>query len=261
MAETHAHDLDRKAAHHRSELSRTLGRLTEAVNPARTGADAVSGAASLGHDAIGTVTRAVSRNPVAALLVGAGAAMLLTKSEPRRGDGPNADPTAPPLTEPGFDDRVAAADRSLQREAALNAREAQPTPPDSDYLEALVDAGLEKLGPEARARIIDARRRAIAAQRDIERQAARIKARARQSHQDQPLMTGALALGIGAVIGGLLPSTKRETQLMGAKRDQLFQHAEALLHEELDQLKTRTDAAMQAGVSSARREFADDAAQ
>lgn len=252
MTDRSLDELDNKASQHRSQLAGTLSRLLGAVDPARNGHQAVSNAASLGHDLTNTLAQTARRNPVALTLVGTGLALLATKTgqvSPARDSATSG---------PGFDDRLKAADQARAREARLDATSPYVGNADASRLEKALDAGLDRLGPKARERVIAARRKAIEAQNEVERHAARLRAQAARTHHEQPLTTGLLAVGLGAVIGGLLPSTKRETELMGAKRDQLFRHAEAMLHEELAALEDRANRAVDAGVRSVKQEFRDE---
>jgi ElaB/YqjD/DUF883 family membrane-anchored ribosome-binding protein len=79
--------------------------------------------------------------------------------------------------------------------------------------------------------------------RQINRQASRAQSRISDALDDNPLALVAVAVGIGAAIGLLLPSTRRENQLMGPQRDRLKRQildtgAEQLRHarEQLDEV-------------------------
>lgn len=78
--------------------------------------------------------------------------------------------------------------------------------------------------------------------RQISQQANRAKSRISDALDENPLALVAVAVGIGAAIGLLLPSTRREDQLMGSQRDRLKRQildtgAEQLRHarEQLDE--------------------------
>jgi hypothetical protein len=49
---------------------------------------------------------------------------------------------------------------------------------------------------------------------------------------DQPLVMGALAIAVGAAIGGLLPHTQIEDDALGATSDRLFAEAQRVFREE-----------------------------
>jgi hypothetical protein len=55
---------------------------------------------------------------------------------------------------------------------------------------------------------------------------------ASEYYDSQPLVMGALAFAVGAALGGALPRTKREDDLMGSLSDDLFHEAERIYQEE-----------------------------
>ena len=92
--------------------------------------------------------------------------------------------------------------------------------------------GTEMLTEEGRARVIAARQRAL----EMRRSAAQSMNQGRDATTDfynqQPLVAGALALAVGAALGGALPRTKTEDDLMGSQSDTLFDQAERIFEEE-----------------------------
>ncbi|MFN3641693.1 MAG: DUF3618 domain-containing protein [Gemmobacter sp.] len=100
----------------------------------------------------------------------------------------------------------------------------------SDWL----SEGLEDLSDEAKNRVLSARRAAHDAREASERAMARGSRAASGFFDDQPLVTGALAMALGAAIGGLLPHSRLEDDSMGASSDQLFADAQSLFREERD---------------------------
>ena len=134
-------------------------------------------------------------------------------------------------------------------------------------LRARIDKGTEDLGEEARQRVIAARRRALeardrarAAARDARRRADRAMhegaAQARDSFREHPLLAGALALGVGAVIGAALPRSKVEKERPGDLSHRLLDEAEALYRRERARLERAARAALQES-----REIAAETAQ
>ena len=100
-------------------------------------------------------------------------------------------------------------------------------------------AGRERVA-SARARAYQGQLRARGAMRSGQRQAGDL-------FHEQPLVAGALAMAVGAVVGGLLPRTRREDEAFGTYRDQLFSDAEAVFQDE----RMRAEAAARAAISEA----------
>ncbi|ABD55128.1 DUF3618 domain-containing protein [Jannaschia sp. CCS1] len=103
--------------------------------------------------------------------------------------------------------------------------------------------GTETLTAEARERVIAARRTAIEMRNSASHSLNQMGRSASRSASDgadaaadfydrQPLVVGALALAVGAAIGGALSRTKIEDDLMGAQSDNLFDEAERIFEEE-----------------------------
>ena len=98
-----------------------------------------------------------------------------------------------------------------------------------------------------------ARRRAQQA-----RQGAR---RATEFMYEQPLIAAGVALTIGAVLGGLLPSTRREDELMGSRSDAVKgtvkREAEALVQEGTERVRAVVGSATDTGHSGSRQSSLD----
>lgn len=113
--------------------------------------------------------------------------------------------------------------------------------------------GLEHLSDEARTRVLAARRAAHDARRAS---AAAVRKGVRASSnffEDQPLVVGALALAIGAAMGGALPHSKIEDDTLGDSSDRLFDEAQALFRQERD----KALAAVKNAASDAQGEIRD----
>lgn len=92
--------------------------------------------------------------------------------------------------------------------------------------------GTEAMSEQARERVIAARRKAIEMQQSAARSMSDGTDAAADFYDRQPLVVGALALAIGAALGGALPRTKAEDDMMGAHSDDLFDQAERIFEEE-----------------------------
>lgn len=92
--------------------------------------------------------------------------------------------------------------------------------------------GLDDLSDEAKSRVMAARRTAHEARQssgDAMRSGSRY---ASDFFRDQPLVVGALAVAMGAAIGGMLPGSRAEDDAMGESSDRLFAEAQGVLREE-----------------------------
>ncbi|MFZ7093893.1 hypothetical protein [Primorskyibacter sp. 2E233] len=212
MADFEIDELERDATRQRAKVNELFQRLSDTANPARAGQDAMQTGADWAQDAASAAALAAKAHPAALALIGAGAALLLSQSAKRDQPEPEPAPMAP-----------TAADTS----------------PDARSLELAMESGLEPLPDGARGRVLAARQKALDAQRALEKHAAQLGETAKRSHTDHPLITGALALGFGAVAGALLPSTRKEGALLGARRDAALREAEAMLHREISALQAR----------------------
>lgn len=101
--------------------------------------------------------------------------------------------------------------------------------------------GTEALTEEGRKRVIAARQKAVEMRRSAARSMSQGTDAAADLYDRQPLVMGALALAVGAALGGALPRTKTEDDLMGAQSDDLFDQAERILEEEKAKALSVTD--------------------
>ncbi|WP_103334233.1 DUF3618 domain-containing protein [Pseudotabrizicola formosa] len=92
--------------------------------------------------------------------------------------------------------------------------------------------GLEDLSEEARARVIAARRAAHDARIASTEAMQKGMRSANGFFEDQPLVVGALAVALGAAIGGVLPHSKLEDDTLGDSSDRLFAEAQDLFYSE-----------------------------
>jgi len=87
--------------------------------------------------------------------------------------------------------------------------------------------------------------------------ARRTKSQLEYQMEENPLAVGAVALGIGAAIGLMLPGTRKEDEWMGETRDQLFdearQRAESTFEQVKEVAKESTERIKDEVVSSAER--------
>jgi len=210
-------DIERAAAAERQALAASMDALSSAVNPENVQTHAAALVETYGGDLGRQAWGAAKQNPAAFALVGAGLSLLLsgtgTRPETRK-----AKPALVPTEQAyaGFDERVAAADEEMQAE--VSSAGSQDEAPSAAWLRAKLTDGLDALPPGARERVVAARETALDAQEKVEAQARAAAKKSRGFLHDQPLAVGALALGFGALVGALLPSTRREDDLLGQHR-------------------------------------------
>ncbi|MFW8594449.1 DUF3618 domain-containing protein [Cribrihabitans neustonicus] len=110
-------------------------------------------------------------------------------------------------------------------------------------MRARLSEGTENLSEAARERVIAAREAAVDARRRAASAMSAHSERASDFFERQPLVAGALALAVGAAIGGALPRSRKEDELMGAHSDELIARAEAILREEKEKALAVAEAA------------------
>ncbi|MEM8822961.1 MAG: hypothetical protein AAGF30_05055 [Pseudomonadota bacterium] len=250
MSNNGIHAAKAEADAHRDGLAASLSALLSSRAPDRLGHDTVDQVAGIAQQVARHGLSGIKANPAGMALVGAGLAIMAM----RRPDEPGPDAAAPLSAE--ADARIAKASERHATRARIQADRVDTRPGRARALRMKLDAGLDRLDPDARARVRAVRLKVIDAQEKIERRSAELSERAKHTQQDQPLLTTLAAAGIGALIGGLLPSTRAEQDLMGAQRDQLFREAEAVLRSEIAQLEAQGRAAVDAGMSAARDSLA-----
>lgn len=223
--------LEQKVEADRAALAHSFDALSDTLSAERIAHDVSETITAYGGELGSQAMAAAKENPAAFALVGAGIALLLSGSGRRQ----SMRPTPAPVPEDamhGFDTRVANADAEIRSE--MSGTTMSPT---ALKLRANLDRGLNKLPPAARKRVLTARKAALDAQERLEKEAAKAATRAKRIHNDQPMITGAIAFGIGAIAAALLPSTRQEDTLMGAKRDALMADAQRVLSDEMAKLR------------------------
>lgn len=238
---TQLSDIERETARERQKLAESLDSLSSAVDPDNVRAYAASAVDRYGKD-IGTQALDTAKsNPAAFALVGAGLALLVSGGGKRANPESNR-PNSPPMPQDAlydFDQRVARADAQIQRDRRTQMeQQTDQTQPRAAWLREKLNDGLDALPDAARERVTKARLSAIAAQEKIDAQTRRMRNQSSTLFYNQPLAVGGIALGLGALVGALLPSTEREDEMMGAQRDRFMAQAQEALREELDKVRS-----------------------
>lgn len=245
-------DIELRLERDRAALAHSLDILSTTLAPERLKREAVQTADRYGSELGQQAWAAARENPAAFALVGAGFALLLSGTG-RRAEVDaferEAASVSPEAAMEGFDTRVATADAQMRAGG-----DTSPTPTASRMRSAL-HSGLDKLSPEARVRVLNAREAAISAQQAVERRAAKLAGQADAIARQNPVVAGAAAFGIGALIAALLPSTRHEDDLLGSHRDVMVNEAQKTLRDEVSRLKGAAedvfrDAGMERGAES-----------
>lgn len=249
--------IEDEIAAERSALADSLSQLSAQLSPENL-VSAVGDTLKDQSDALAqAVVKGARENPVALGLMGAGLAWLLIGGKSAGHTDSNAAfDRSPSPTSGGFNhhsdpseftDRVRAADQASNSKDAdpsrLNKAAQFVSQTAADMRDTLYD-GTSELGDIARARVIQARQKAINAQARIEAaggDAARI---GRRTFEDNPLMIGAGIVAAGAALAYALPRTDAENKAFGRHRDALVDEAERVLQEELERIKASGRAAM-----------------
>ena len=88
----------------------------------------------------------------------------------------------------------------------------------------------------------------------VQRQASRAQSVLQQQLEANPLLVGAVAVAIGGVMAGLVPSTSREDELLGQTRDRLMGTAQELTQDTVQKVGRVVDEARSAAEAEAREQ-------
>lgn len=211
----------------RSRLSETVDALEARLSPERLFDQAVSAVRVHGGETVSNLGLSIKQNPAALLLVGGGLLWLL------KGPGPQASTngrfgmpgTSSTSDGPSVADRLSGAAQAVKASTVGASQGAR-----------------ESWGAATGA----ASSAADSTRRTLHEASATVQARAHQAStavsrlvDEQPLMLGAIGLAIGAAIGGLLPTTRREGELLGEARDQVVGNLQTAASEKLTELRTQ----------------------
>ena len=289
-------EIEREIEEERSQLSRTVSSLQDRMSMDGVMRDVVDTVSHQSSDIARTVARFARQNPAALAVTGAGLAWLIASAARDDDDGYDDDDVVyrrrayyrtPGRSDPyryqtpetyapvsGTEEELSPWDRTpgAQREWTADMHEGKSRwqQAKDEYgrqrdrlfanardLRDRISDGTEHMTEDGRRRVIEARTRAYEARVRAEYHARQGATRARGFYDDQPLVVGALAVAVGAALGGLLPRTEREDQLMGERSDALFDEAHRVYREESAHLR---DVARETGeeAKARARKLADD---
>ena len=88
----------------------------------------------------------------------------------------------------------------------------------------------------------------------VQEQGARAQSFLQRQLDKNPLLVGAVAVAIGGVLAGMVRSTPREDELLGATRDRLMGNARQLTRETMHKIDRVVDEAQNAAEAEAREQ-------
>lgn len=200
--------LEREIDQQRAEIGDTLSALEQKFSPGELFDKALGYARGNGGEFMHNLTDTVRANPVPTLLTTVGLAWLMA--------GQNRQPTLhTSSTGIGSSTGSGASDKARQLKANVSDR---------------MHSTGQHLS-ESKQRLSDSMHRGS--------DSARYQAdRARQGFdtllREQPLVLGAIGIAVGALMGGVLPATRREDELMGETSDRLKQRASGMAREQAE---------------------------
>lgn len=242
----------------RNALARSLDELSSEFSPEKLVNSVGDTLKSQSESLANTIVQGARENPVALGLMGAGLAWLLvsksTDSTQNKGHatydtppapGPKRDHEASSLSDPG---RIAAAGGQMHEPrhddpSRLDTAKTYVRQTAQQMRDTLND-GTEKLSDAARARVVQAREKALDAQARVEATAGRAVRSGRNFYTENPLIVGAGIAVAGAAVAFALPRTDTEDRLYGRQRDALVHEAERIFHEEVERAKSMGEAAV-----------------
>jgi hypothetical protein len=245
----------------RRDIDRTLDALQTRLSPGQLLDQTLGYMKSGGGEFAANFGRTVTQNPIPVALLGIGCLWLMcSRPHSQAGNGQFDDMS--PRAGKAWGERAADASEAAAETAGEWSEEAR----DRTYAAADMASGyVQGAGGAAREYAQTAgdtaRRYAHRAENYAHaawNQGARAGNAARHAIDDYPLVLGAVGLAVGALAAALLPSTRREDELMGAAADELKRRAGEVAssgaHKLQEAAESATDAATQAAADEAERQ-------
>jgi hypothetical protein len=272
-------EIERDLEQTRMQITRTIDAIQSRLTPGQVFQEVYDLARGGPTDYVRNLGLAAKNNPVPLALVGVGLAWLATSggrtpSYLRGARGAGYDAGASGGGSEAMGDAATAAGgyiRSAADDAAAIGRSAADIASEAsgrvDDMAAGASQRVRQMSDDVRSLAAEwgegaasageaARERARRAGAKAQDQAARLRDSASHLWREQPLVVGALALAAGAMLGAMLPSTRRENELMGETRDQFVDQATLMGEQALDEATAAARSAMDAAAGAATGEAA-----
>jgi hypothetical protein len=240
----------------RRDIDRTLDALQTRLSPGQLLDQALGYMKSGGGEFATNFGRTVAQNPIPVTLLGLGALWLMCSPHAQPGSNGRPDEFAGRAREWG--DAGTEASGVTAEKAAQWGRDARDWTTGAvetarDYAQAAGDTAREyahTAGDTARS----AAHRAQGYASTARHQATRASETAKHVIDDYPLVVGAVGLAVGAIAAALLPSTRRENELMGTTADEFKQAAGQVVREQVEPIREVAKSATDAAVEEAHRQ-------
>lgn len=234
-------DLERQADAIRADMDRTLGALERKFSPEQLLDRSLGYLKDHGGELSQTLGATMRNNPVPVVLTLAGITWLVASSYNSR--QPPGQDLSSRFSRSGVGQKLqqgAQSARERIQSTAMSAREKFQSRGESTSDE------WSSTGSSSSGRLSNAMHSA--------RDSASIRAREMQDRMytmmnEQPLVVGALAVAVGAIIGTAIPSTQYENRILGTARDRTLSKAQEIGQQQYESLKDSMQQGSQAGQS------------
>ena len=239
-ADDELEELRLELAQARAQMSETVYALQGRLNPQYVREQATSQAKDTAREAGSSVVDTIRDNPVPAALTGAGVVGLgwLIASGRDQGSDRRGSRNERYRSESYYDEypEYYEGRREIKGHSTVGTPEDYGSGESSSGAGRFREAGSEarerasRMGSELQSRADEAggqlQDRAGEARDQARRQARRARGGFQQTLRDNPLILGAVALGLGAAVGFSVPETQKENEVMGETRDKLANRAQ-----------------------------------
>jgi len=241
----------------RRDIDRTLDALQTRLSPGQLLDQALGYMKSGGGEFATNFGRTVAQNPIPVTLLGLGALWLMC-SGPHAQAGSNGRSDEFAGRERDWGDARTEASGVTGEKATQWGRDARDRISGAmetarDYAQGAGDTAREYAHTAG-----DTARRAAHRAQDYastaRHQATRASETAKHVIDDYPLVVGAVGLAVGAIAAALLPSTRRENELMGTTADEFKQAASQVVREQVEPIREVAKSATEAAVEEAQRQ-------
>ncbi len=242
-----AEQIEREIARTRSNMSETIDEIQERFSPQYIRRQVTEDIKDTARGAGNSIMQTIKDNPLPAAIAGLSLAWLFFKGKDEdSGYDRNYDYRTPDRY--GAYRRYPASGRSYRRDAYGYPEDYRYAYREPEPHDASMKDKASEVGSKARETVHDVQERASEFGHDVQermedwgdqmaRQARRTRSTLEHWMDENPLAMGAAALGVGALVGMMLPSTHFEDEWMGEKRDQVVEQARHKADDTIDRLE------------------------